>query len=114
MPTITGLSVADVRFPTSRTLDGSDAMNPDPDYSAAYLTLETSEGERGYSLVFTIGHGNRRASAADSRRSSRSSGDGTCRPLWPISEVSPGSSSATRSSVGWARRRASCIWRPEP
>ena len=41
MPTITSLEVIDVRFPTSRTLDGSDAMNPDPDYSAAYVVLRT-------------------------------------------------------------------------
>jgi L-fuconate dehydratase len=55
---ITGLDVRDVRFPTSRDLDGSDAMNPLPDYSAAYLTLQTSAGDEGYSLVFTIGRGN--------------------------------------------------------
>ena len=36
---VTGLAVRDVRFPTSRDLDGSDAMNPLPDYSAAYVTL---------------------------------------------------------------------------
>jgi L-fuconate dehydratase len=52
-----GLDVRDVRFPTSRTLDGSDAMNPLPDYSAAYVTLRTSFGETGASLVFTIGRG---------------------------------------------------------
>ena len=39
--TITGITVRDIRFPTSRTLDGSDAMNPDPDYSAAYVVLRT-------------------------------------------------------------------------
>lgn len=58
MPTFTSLDVTDVRFPTSRTLDGSDAMNQDPDYSAAYLELRTSSGESGASLVFTIGRGN--------------------------------------------------------
>lgn len=58
MATITALDVTDVRFPTSRALDGSDAMNPDPDYSAAYLELRTSTGETGTSLVFTIGRGN--------------------------------------------------------
>ena len=48
-----------VRFPTSRTLDGSDAMNPDPDYSAAYVVLETDhpEGLAGHGLTFTIGRG---------------------------------------------------------
>ncbi|MDO5661705.1 MAG: enolase C-terminal domain-like protein [Brachybacterium sp.] len=55
---ITALDITDVRFPTSRDLDGSDAMNPDPDYSAAYLELRTSAGETGTSLVFTIGRGN--------------------------------------------------------
>jgi L-fuconate dehydratase len=55
---ITGLDVRDVRFPTSRELDGSDAMNPLPDYSAAYLTLQTSTKHVGNSLVFTIGRGN--------------------------------------------------------
>jgi L-fuconate dehydratase len=48
----------DVRFPTSRFLDGSDAMNPDPDYSAAYVILETSEpGLSGHGLAFTLGRG---------------------------------------------------------
>jgi L-fuconate dehydratase len=55
---VTGLAVRDVRFPTSRDRDGSDAMNPLPDYSAAYVTLESSSGEQGTSLVFTIGRGN--------------------------------------------------------
>jgi L-fuconate dehydratase len=50
--------VSDVRFPTSRLLDGSDAMNPDPDYSAAYLELRTSAADAGYGFVFTIGRGN--------------------------------------------------------
>jgi L-fuconate dehydratase len=50
----------DVRFPTSRNLDGSDAMNADPDYSAAYVELETDQpdGLAGYGLTFTIGRGN--------------------------------------------------------
>jgi len=56
--TVTGLAVRDVRFPTSRDLDGSDAMNPLPDYSATYVTLETSADDEGTSLVFTIGRGN--------------------------------------------------------
>ncbi|WP_052850117.1 enolase C-terminal domain-like protein [Streptomyces avicenniae] len=50
----------DVRFPTSQTLDGSDAMNPDPDYSAAYVRLVTDadDGLEGHGFVFTIGRGN--------------------------------------------------------
>jgi L-fuconate dehydratase len=51
------LEVHDVRFPTSRMLDGSDAMNPMPDYSAAYVIVRTSAGDEGHSLVFTIGRG---------------------------------------------------------
>src|SRR6516162_8044622 len=57
---ITGLKAHDIRFPTSRMLDGSDAMNPDPDYSAAYVVLETdrSDGKSGHGMTFTIGRGN--------------------------------------------------------
>lgn len=55
---ITGLSTHDLRFPTSSSLDGSDAMNPDPDYSAAYVVLETDGAQQGHGLTFTIGRGN--------------------------------------------------------
>jgi len=59
MTRITGMRIRDVRFPTSQALDGSDAMNPDPDYSAAYLVLETdTPGLEGHGLTFTIGRGN--------------------------------------------------------
>lgn len=59
MTRITDLRVFDLRFPTSQSLDGSDAMNPDPDYSAAYVILDTdSEGLAGHGLTFTIGRGN--------------------------------------------------------
>jgi L-fuconate dehydratase len=69
MGTIVALDVVDVRFPTSRDRDGSDAMHPDPDYSAAYVTLRTDDGDPdggsdGYGLVFTIGRGNEVAVAA--------------------------------------------------
>ena len=47
----------DIRFPTSLTFAGSDAMNPDPDYSAAYVVLETDDGHEGHGLTFTIGRG---------------------------------------------------------
>ena len=50
--------VSDVRFPTSRDLDGSDAMNQDPDYSAAYVIVHTTWGSTGHAFVFTIGRGN--------------------------------------------------------
>ncbi|WP_237195823.1 enolase C-terminal domain-like protein [Rothia nasimurium] len=58
MSTFTTFEVHDLRFPTSQHLDGSDAMNPDPDYSAAYLTLHTDAGDSGHGFVFTIGRGN--------------------------------------------------------
>jgi L-fuconate dehydratase len=60
MVKITALDTFDVRFPTSLDHDGSDAMNPDPDYSAAYVVLRTDspDGLSGYGLVFTIGRGN--------------------------------------------------------
>jgi L-fuconate dehydratase len=56
---ITDVEVLDVRFPTSRQLDGSDAMNPDPDYSAAYVVLHTDadDGLEGHGFTFTIGRG---------------------------------------------------------
>ncbi|MCP5095207.1 MAG: L-fuconate dehydratase [Chloroflexi bacterium] len=64
--TITKLTVQDVRFPTSQGLDGSDAMNPDPDYSAAYVILHTDhpDGLAGHGLTFTIGRGNELCVAA--------------------------------------------------
>ena len=55
---ITSLRTHDLRFPTSASLDGSDAMNPDPDYSAAYVILETDGAYQGHGLTFTIGRGN--------------------------------------------------------
>ncbi|WP_428508940.1 L-fuconate dehydratase [Roseateles sp.] len=65
MPVIRNLRVLDVRFPTSQSLDGSDAMNPDPDYSAAYVILETDQpGLEGHGLTFTIGRGNEICCAA--------------------------------------------------
>jgi L-fuconate dehydratase len=57
--TITKVNVIDLRFPTSKNLEGSDAMNPDPDYSAAYVILETNDPNlKGQGLTFTIGRGN--------------------------------------------------------
>jgi len=57
---ITSVETFDVRFPTSRLLDGSDAMNPDPDYSAAYVVIGTdaADGLEGHGFAFTIGRGN--------------------------------------------------------
>lgn len=58
--TIVDVQAFDIRFPTSRTLAGSDAMNADPDYSAAYVILKTDHpgGLEGHGLTFTIGRGN--------------------------------------------------------
>lgn len=71
--TVTDFEVDDIRFPTSEQLDGSDAMNPDPDYSAAYVVLRTDgadgeehdagteehgPGAEGHGFCFTIGRGN--------------------------------------------------------
>lgn len=65
MAKINSLRVVDVRFPTSQHLDGSDAMNPDPDYSAAYVILGTDRpGLEGHGLTFTIGRGNEICCAA--------------------------------------------------
>ncbi|PCH76632.1 MAG: fuconate dehydratase [Flavobacteriaceae bacterium] len=63
---ITTIEVKDIRFPTSKTLDGSDAMNPDPDYSAAYVILKTNHPDQleGHGLTFTIGRGNELCVAA--------------------------------------------------
>ena len=66
MATINAALTVDVRFPTSEQLDGSDAMNPDPDYSAAYLSLTTDAGDGlvGAGFVFTTGRGNNIAAEA--------------------------------------------------
>jgi L-fuconate dehydratase len=66
MSTITDLIVHDIRFPTSRALDGSDAMNPAPDYSATYVILRTDAKDsiQGHGLTFTIGRGNEICAAA--------------------------------------------------
>jgi len=62
---ITGLEITDVRFPTSTFMDGSDAMNPDPDYSAAYVVLRTDQPSlSGHGLTFTLGRGTELCCAA--------------------------------------------------
>jgi L-fuconate dehydratase len=64
--TVTDIIVRDIRFPTSKSLDGSDAMNSDPNYSAAYAVLQTDsvKGLAGHGLTFTIGRGNELCVAA--------------------------------------------------
>jgi L-fuconate dehydratase len=61
---IADLVVLDLRFPTSRTQAGSDAVHVDPDYSAAYVVLKTDLGLEGHGLTFTIGRGNEVCAAA--------------------------------------------------
>jgi L-fuconate dehydratase len=61
---VVAVDTYDVRFPTSRHLDGSDAMNPDPDYSVAYVVLRTDTGAEGHGFTFTIGRGNEVCRAA--------------------------------------------------
>jgi L-fuconate dehydratase len=62
--TIKDMQALDLRFPTSRTLDGSDAVHVDPDYSAAYVILTTDTGLEGHGLTFTVGRGNEICTAA--------------------------------------------------
>lgn len=66
MSNITKLEIIDLRFPTSREKDGSDAMNPDPDYSAAYVVVHTDAADslEGHGFTFTIGKGNEVVCAA--------------------------------------------------
>jgi L-fuconate dehydratase len=62
---ILSIETKDIRFPTSKSLDGSDAMNKDPDYSAAYVILKTNVPElEGHGLTFTEGRGNELCIAA--------------------------------------------------
>jgi L-fuconate dehydratase len=61
---VVAVETHDIRFPTSRELDGSDAMHPDPDYSAAYVVLRTDTGAEGHGFTFTIGRGNEVCRAA--------------------------------------------------
>ena len=59
MVVILDVAVHDIRFPTSEGMHGSDAMHPDPDYSATYVVLKTDKpGLEGHGLTFTIGRGN--------------------------------------------------------
>ena len=114
MTRITALDVIDVRFPTSRELDGSDAMNPEPDYSAAYLVVRTDDpAASGFSLLFTTGRGNEVACAAIN----------AWRPTLLVSKCPRWSQTSERSRVCWfgtgscggsGRRRASCTWRSAP
>src|SRR6478672_4147401 len=61
---IVDLEIVDLRFPTSLTSDGTDAVHKDPDYSAAYVILHTDGGVEGHGFTFTIGRGNEICTAA--------------------------------------------------
>ena len=129
---ITAVDVRDVRFPTSRTLAGSDAMNQAPDYSAAYVVLETDSDLRGYGMTFTIGRGTeivvaaihalaplvkgqRLADlAADQRRFWRSlTGDSHLRWLGPEKGIVHLATAALVNAVWdlWARAEAKPLWK---
>ena len=103
-PTITRVEVLDLRFPTSRESIGSDAVNKNPDYSAAYCILHTDSELRGYGLTFTLGRGNELCVGAarylagfvQNRRLSA---------LKMICGPSPANSPMTASSAGSVRRR---------
>jgi L-fuconate dehydratase len=77
---IVDLETVDLRFPTSRALDGSDAMNEAPDCSAAYVVLRTGVGLEGHGFSFTIGRGNELAVAAAEAIGRRARG-------WPLAEL---------------------------
>ena len=133
MTSIIDMRVLDLRFPTSQHLDGSDAMNPDPDYSAAYVILETdTPGLEGHGLTFTIGRGNEICCAAiealappgrrarprlDRRRHGRASGAtspatascaGSARTR--ARSTSPPAPSSTRSGTCWAKAEGKPVW----
>ena len=107
MTRITALDVVDVRFPTSLGLDGSDAMNPEPDYSAAYVVLRTDDPRRRRLLAAL--HDRPRATtspAPPSAPSRRTSSASTSTTSSLTSAPSPGRSPGTGSCGGSARRRA--------
>ena len=113
MAAITSFDTHDVRFPTSRTLDGSDAMNPDPDYSAAYVDgadRRRATGSRDTASCSRSGAETNVELAAIRSSNRCSSGpdlEGTLGDLGG----SGAASSARASSAGSGRKRASCTWR---
>jgi len=135
MTTITHLEVRDTRFPTSRDLDGSDAMNAAPDYSATYVILSTDagDGHEGHGLTFTIGRGNEVCVAAVNSLASRivgreletitadmgrfwrdlTSGDSQLRWLGPEKGVIHLACASIVNAVWdlWAKREGKPIWK---
>jgi L-fuconate dehydratase len=132
MTTITELETFDVRFPTSRELDGSDAINVDPDYSAAYVVLRADSGEEGHGFAFTCGRGNDVQVAAidafaplvvglevepilaDTRAfSQRLTGDSQLRWLGPEKGAIHMAAAAILNAVWdlWAKREGKPVWK---
>ncbi|SFH86092.1 L-fuconate dehydratase [Modicisalibacter xianhensis] len=135
MPIITHLEARDTRFPTSRHLDGSDAMNAAPDYSATYVILSTDAGDSlaGHGLTFTIGRGNEVCVAAVEALASRivgqeldtitanmgrfwrdlTSGDSQLRWLGPEKGVIHLAAAAIINAVWdlWAKREGKPVWK---
>ena len=132
MTTITALETFDVRFPTSRELDGSDAVNVDPDYSAAYVILRADSGEEGHGFAFTCGRGNEVQVAAieafaplvvglelepilaDTRAfSHRLTGDSQLRWLGPEKGAIHMAAAAILNAVWdlWAKREGKPLWK---
>jgi L-fuconate dehydratase len=132
--TITELETFDVRFPTSRELDGSDAVNVDPDYSAAYVVLRTDAGDglEGHGFAFTCGRGNDVQVAAieafrslvvgqplepilaDTRAfSQRLTGDSQLRWLGPEKGAIHMAAAAILNAVWdlWAKREGKPVWK---
>jgi L-fuconate dehydratase len=134
MTTVTALETFDVRFPTSRELDGSDAVNVDPDYSAAYVVLRTDAGDglEGHGFAFTCGRGNEVQCAAieafaplvvglevepilaDTRAfSARLTGDSQLRWLGPEKGAIHMAAAAILNAVWdlWAKREGKPLWK---
>ena len=110
---ITALETLDLRFPTSRTQDGTDAMHTDPDYSAAYVILKTDDGPEGHGFAFTIGRGNEICAAAIDAFRHHVVG----LTLNEITEDFGGfwRRLASDSQLRWlGLRKASCTWRLPP
>ena len=110
MTTITAVTAHDVRFPTSLTMDGSDAMNKDGDYSAAYVVVHTDDPAiKGHGFTFTIGRGNDLCVEAARQRGlplvGRSVEDAVVGPRWPVSRA--GSRLATAMARAREGRRPS-------
>lgn len=135
MTTITRVEARDIRFPTSRHLDGSDAMNEAPDYSAAYVVLHTDSNDdvEGHGLTFTIGRGNDICVSAINAMASRlegrrleditanmgqfwremTSGDSQLRWLGPEKGVIHLAASAMINAVWdlWAKQQGKPVWK---